>query len=133
MSTPMRRTGAAMGHATAATRKRDEVAQTHGNDVARAAEKLHSHSSNDPHTGKAKLAGLPSSHGAKATGQGRNHVELNTPSGSHRRRWYCRHNRGGDSQAPGAGCERDEPIDHIVDMFAMREASCPFRPLSALA
>jgi hypothetical protein len=40
MSTPMRRTGAAMGHATATTRKRDEVAQTHGNDVARVAEKL---------------------------------------------------------------------------------------------
>jgi hypothetical protein len=42
------------GHCAA--EQRDEVAQTHGNNVARAAEKLHSHSPNDPLTGKANLA-----------------------------------------------------------------------------
>jgi hypothetical protein len=40
----------------------------------------------------------------KTNRQGWNHAELNTPSGPHRRRWYCWHNRCGDSQAPGAGC-----------------------------
>src|SRR6266508_781999 len=105
MSTPMRRTGAAMGRATAATRKRDEVAQTHGNDVARAAEKLKliliaqmTLRLARPNWRIAVLAR------GKTNRQGWNHAELNTPSGSHRRRWYCRHNRRGDSQAPRAGC-----------------------------
>jgi hypothetical protein len=49
----------------------------------------------------------------KTNRQGWNHAGLNTPSGSHRRRWYCRHNRCGDSQATGANIAIVEPArDH---------------------
>src|SRR6478672_9296934 len=48
-------------------------------------------------------AASPSSRQQKQQTRGGNHAGLNTPSGSDRRGWNCRHNRVGDSQAPRGG------------------------------
>ena len=48
-------------------------------------------------------ADCPSLREQKQQTRGENHAGLNTPSGSHRRGWNCRHNRVGDSKRCAVG------------------------------
>jgi len=60
----------------------------------------------------------------KTNRQGWNHAELNTPSGSHRRRWYCRHT----GVYPLARTRRAEESLIPVGVRWIRNAAQTFEP-----